>query len=76
MTPTRQRWPWLIGLLAYGAAIEVLQSFTPNRQAEWGDLLADGLGIALGALLGTAWLRAMARTQARRGAASAVRAKP
>jgi VanZ family protein len=44
---------WRIGsaLLAYGGLIEVLQSFTPTRMAEWPDLLADGMGIALGLLL-------------------------
>ncbi len=35
-------------ILAYGALIEVLQAMTPYRFAEWGDLLADGLGIVLG----------------------------
>ena len=44
----------LVGLLAYGAAIEVLQSFVPTRQAEWADLLADGLGLALACACG--WL--------------------
>lgn len=43
--------PLLLGLLAYGALIEILQSFTPNRSAEWVDLLADCFGIALGWLL-------------------------
>src|SRR5674476_148376 len=38
----------LLGLLAYGALIEILQSFTPTRSAEWLDLFADGLGILLG----------------------------
>ena len=38
----------LLCMLAYGALIEILQSFTPNRSAEWGDLLADAVGIALG----------------------------
>lgn len=38
----------LLGLLAYGALIEILQSFTPNRSADWLDLLADGLGILVG----------------------------
>jgi len=41
----------LLGLLAYGALIEVLQSFTPNRYAEWSDLWADGLGLLAGELL-------------------------
>lgn len=60
----RRRWPWLIGLLGYGAAIEVLQQFIPNRQGEWGDLLADALGIALGTLVGMALLRRLARVPA------------
>lgn len=38
----------LLGLLAYGALIEILQSFTPTRSAEWLDLCADAVGIALG----------------------------
>ncbi|MGJ7575232.1 VanZ family protein [Variovorax sp. RB2P76] len=38
----------LLGLLAYGGLIEVLQSFTPSRFAEWSDLLADGVGLLLG----------------------------
>jgi len=52
----------LLGLLAYGGLIEILQSFTPDRMAEWADLLADSLGLvvglALSALLGKlGWLR-------------------
>ena len=38
----------LAGLLAYGGMIEVLQSFTPDLMAEWSDLMADALGLALG----------------------------
>ena len=38
----------LLGLLAYGAAIEVLQGFTGYRDAAWLDLLADGVGLAFG----------------------------
>ena len=38
----------MAALLAFGALIEVLQSFTSYRTAEWGDLLADALGIAIG----------------------------
>ena len=41
----------LSGLLAYGALIEILQSFTSYRSADWHDLLADGLGLLLGWLL-------------------------
>lgn len=45
----QRRWvPVALGLLAYGGLIEVLQSFTPTRVGEWVDLLADGIGIALG----------------------------
>jgi len=28
--------------------IEVLQLFVPGRSSEWGDLLADGIGIVFG----------------------------
>jgi VanZ family protein len=54
-------WPrprqWLLwlapALLAYGGFIEIAQSFTPQRQGDWADLLADAVGIALGLL--AAW---------------------
>ena len=36
------------GLLAYGILIEVLQSFTPSRSADWHDVVADAAGLALG----------------------------
>lgn len=38
----------ILGLLAYGALIEILQSFTPNRSAEWLDLFSDCFGILVG----------------------------
>lgn len=41
----------LAGLLAYGIAIELLQSISPPRGAELGDLVANLCGMALGALL-------------------------
>lgn len=41
----------LAGLLAYGGLIEVMQSFTPDRAAEWADLLADGVGLLFGEML-------------------------
>ena len=47
----------LAGLLAYGGLIEVLQLYVPNRSGEWGDLLADAIGIGIGALLALLWLR-------------------
>lgn len=51
----------LLGLLAYGALIEVLQSFTTYRLAEWADLWADGVGLLLGAALHFAWTWTRAR---------------
>ncbi|MCG3189268.1 MAG: hypothetical protein LKCHEGNO_01559 [Burkholderiaceae bacterium] len=39
----------LAGLLLLGGAIEVAQSFTATRTAEWLDWFADAAGIALGA---------------------------
>jgi VanZ family protein len=42
-----------LGLVAYGAAIEIAQLFVPGRSCEWGDLLADCVGIAVGMLLAT-----------------------
>lgn len=42
-----------LGLLGYGGLIELLQSLTPSRTAEWADLLADGLGIGIGLLVAT-----------------------
>ncbi|RMH34411.1 MAG: VanZ family protein [Gammaproteobacteria bacterium] len=35
------------GLLLFGVLIEVLQSFTQNRLAEWGDIGADVVGLAI-----------------------------
>jgi VanZ family protein len=50
--------PWaLLGLLVYGGAIELLQQHVPGRSASWADLLADGIGIAIGALLARWWLQ-------------------
>ena len=45
---TRRPWPLFIALLAYGGAIELLQMHIPNRDGDWHDLLADGVGISLG----------------------------
>ena len=49
----RPRWAlWLIPVaLAFGAAIELIQPFV-GRSGEWGDLMADGLGILAGVLPG------------------------
>jgi VanZ family protein len=46
----RRAWLVFIALLTYGGAIELLQMQIPNRDGDWHDLLADGVGIALGLL--------------------------
>lgn len=46
-----------LGLLLLGGAIEIAQSFTSWRSAEWGDLLADAIGIGLGLWLAPRVLR-------------------
>jgi VanZ family protein len=40
-----------VSLLGYGALIEVVQAFIPNRSSDWDDLLADAVGIVLGLAL-------------------------
>jgi VanZ family protein len=39
----------LLGLVLFGMLIEWLQGLTGYRYAEWGDVLANSLGCALGA---------------------------
>jgi hypothetical protein len=42
---------WVIlGVIAYGGIIEMIQPFF-GRQAEWADLVADGVGAILGAIV-------------------------
>lgn len=45
-------------LLLYGAFIEAVQSQLPWRTAEWADLLADGIGVLIGAIGATLLRRA------------------
>ena len=40
-----------IGLLSYGIGIELLQGLTSYRSAEWRDVVADAMGIAVAFLL-------------------------
>jgi hypothetical protein len=47
-----------LGVIAYGGAIEVIQPFF-GRQAEWADLVADGIGAVVGAVTGYALSRHM-----------------
>ncbi|MGJ8670139.1 MAG: VanZ family protein [Oceanococcus sp.] len=50
-------------LMACGGLLEVLQGFTDFRRAEWADLLADGLGAAVG-VYSMAKMTASVRAQA------------
>lgn len=43
-------WGLAIGLMAFGGLIEGLQSLTPDREATLADVLADAVGVALGAV--------------------------
>ncbi|MCF8211548.1 MAG: VanZ family protein [Rhodoferax sp.] len=47
----------LVGVLAVGILIEVVQAFVPGRASEWGDLLADSVGIVVGAVLASVVLK-------------------
>ncbi len=40
-----------LGLLAFAAATELMQAIIPWRSADWGDLTADAIGVALGLML-------------------------
>ena len=43
---------WVVlGVIAYGGAIEVIQPFF-GRQVEWADFVADGIGAVVGAAAG------------------------
>lgn len=55
--PTARQVVVLLALLAFGGTIELLQRHVPGRSAEWADLLADAIGIVVGALLACGWLR-------------------
>ena len=52
----------ILGLLAYGMLLEVLQSMTAHRYAEWGDVLANGCGILVGTLCYFSPLNGLLRT--------------
>lgn len=38
----------ILGIIAFGAVIEILQMFSPGRYAEFGDILADAAGASIG----------------------------
>ncbi len=41
----------VVGLMAYGILLEMLQGMTTYRYAEWGDVVANGSGILIGVAL-------------------------
>lgn len=47
----RHPWHLTVGLLVLGGGIELAQAATGWRHGEWGDWLADAVGLALGTLL-------------------------
>jgi VanZ family protein len=54
----------LLGILALGVLIEIVQYYVPGRSSEWLDLGADAVGMAIGATLALVALRLFRRTQA------------
>jgi VanZ family protein len=45
----------VVALVAFGGFIEIVQTYIPGRAGEWGDLVADSVGIAIGLALAAAW---------------------
>ncbi len=65
----RKRWKWLILVIfAWSGVIELIQP-SVNRYGEWLDLLANGIGLALGTALGrlARWPFTRRRAAAARG---------
>jgi glycopeptide antibiotics resistance protein len=60
--PRLSPWAAALGLMALGGAIEFTQGLAPfNRQPEWIDIMANGVGVALGLSLALAVRLARAR---------------
>ena len=53
----RQRVFALCAMVMLGGLIEILQLYVPGRSSEWGDLLADAIGVGAGALIAVLLLR-------------------
>ncbi len=41
------RWPWVLGLCAFGTALEVTQIWIPTRVFDWRDIVATVAGVLL-----------------------------
>lgn len=48
--PARPSWQFILPLLAFGLAIELVQANLPYRDFDLWDLATDGVGVALGLL--------------------------
>jgi len=55
----------LVGVLAFGAAIEAMQMLVAGRSAELGDLLADAVGTSFGAIVALVLMPPLHRVRAR-----------
>jgi VanZ family protein len=53
----------LVGMLALGGLIEIVQYFVPGRSADWVDLGADAIGMAIGVTLALSALNLARRAQ-------------
>lgn len=51
----------IVGLIGYGMLIELLQGMTDYRYPEWGDVLANGIGVLVGVLFYFTPLRRLLR---------------
>lgn len=51
----------MLALVAWGGALELLQSQLPPRQGDWADLAANAVGVVLGALLAGALGKRLSR---------------
>ena len=47
----------ILGIIAFGAVIEILQMFSPGRYAEIGDALANAAGALIGGAIAIVWHR-------------------
>ena len=53
----RRRIVALCAMVVLGGVIEILQLYVPGRSSEWGDLLADAIGVGAGAIVAALLLR-------------------
>ena len=49
--PDYRLWAWIYAT-SYGLLMELIQAMLPWRSAEWGDVLADAAGAAIGVWVG------------------------